>query len=126
MKMRLILLYVGLVLVIATAFAFIAWRRQTAYPGLPYQDAFARHEADEWMPLGGYWNVVQDEMINRSDEPGAKLVTGSPDWTDYTVDADLELRAHGGDVGTMLRVNNPETGINAYRGYYVGLRTIDS
>lgn len=108
---------------IATAFVL---RRRRLYPALPYRDSFAKHEVAEWMPMGGYWGVNQDEVINRSDEPGAKLVTGSPKWTDYEVDADLELRAHGGDVGLALRVNEPQIGINAYRGYYVGMRSVDS
>lgn len=96
------------------------------HTALPYHDSFAKHGAGEWVPLGGYWSVSEDEVINHSDEPGAMLVTGSPLWTDYEVDADLELRAHGGDVGLALRVNNPQIGINAYRGYYVGIRTVDS
>ena len=118
--------YLALLAVTASAIAALIFHQRRAYPALPYHDSFARHEASEWTPLGGYWSVIQDEMINRSDEPGAKLVTGSPLWSNYAVDLDLQLRAHGGDVGTMLRVNDPQVGINAYRGYYVGLRSIDS
>lgn len=110
--------------VVTIALLLLHYRR--THPALPYRDSFSKHEAKEWTPMGGSWSVNNGEMINRSDEPGSKLISGSPLWTDYQVDADLELRAHGGDVGIVMRVSNPEIGINAYRGYYVGLRSDDS
>lgn len=113
------------VTVAAAVVAFVAHYRRI-YPDLPYRDSFAKREASEWTPLGGSWSVNHGEMINRSDEPGSKLISGSPRWTDYQIDTDLELRAHGGDVGIVARVNRPGVGINAYRGYYVGLRSNDS
>ncbi len=118
------LLLVSLALICAAG-VFLLQRNSRRF-SLPYRDAFAKQEAGEWEPMGGYWSVREGQVINRSDEPGAKLITGSPLWTNYQVDTDLELRAHGGDVGLALRINDPKMGINAYRGYYVGMRSVDS
>lgn len=126
MRPRTILAWLILSSVVVTVIVVLAIRYHRSHPGLPYHDSFATREANEWTPLGGSWSVNNGEMVNRSDEPGSKLISGSPLWADYQIDTDLELRAHGGDVGIVMRVSNPGIGINAYRGYYVGLRSDDS
>lgn len=126
MRSRRIILWLILSSAVVIVIAVLAIRYRRGDPRLPYHDSFVEREANEWTPLGGSWSVNNGEMVNRSDEPGSKLITGSPLWTDYQVDTDLELRAHGGDVGVVVRVSHPEVGINAYRGYYVGLRSDDS
>ena len=93
---------------------------------LPYHDSFARGSASEWAPLGGTWEVNNGAIYNRSDERGAKLVSGSPDWVDYQLDVDLKLIGHEGDVGVIVRTGDEERGVDSYRGYYIGLRSIDS
>jgi signal transduction histidine kinase len=77
------------------------------------------------MVMGGNWQFGDDAVVNRSDEHGAKLVTGSPQWSDIALDADLKLIGHAGDVGLMIRVNDAEPGVDAYDGYYAGLRSDD-
>ena len=94
--------------------------------GLPYHDSFARGRADEWKALGGTWELIDGSMRNDSDERGAKLLTGSPLWSDYAIDADVMLLGLGGDAGLILRSSNEEQGVNAYTGYYAGLRSIDN
>jgi hypothetical protein len=64
-------------------------------------------------------------MRNESDERGAKLMTGSPWWSDYTVTTDVELLGQQGDAGVILRGSNEEQGVDSYTGYYVGLRSND-
>jgi hypothetical protein len=64
-------------------------------------------------------------MRNNSDERGAKLLTGSPQWSDYSVEADVMLLGLGGDAGLVIRSSGEEEGVDAYHGYYAGLRTID-
>ena len=59
-------------------------------------------------------------MRNDSDERGAKLMTGSPDWKDYSFNADVELLGSPGDAGLILRSSDEEQGVDSYRGYYVG------
>ncbi len=89
-----------------------------------YQDSFARGNADEWTALGGTWELVNGLMRNDSDERGAKLITGSPDWRNYSVEADVSLLGQG-DAGLIIRSGREEEGVDAYSGYYSGIRTID-
>jgi signal transduction histidine kinase len=104
---------------------FLVWPRRNV-PHLPYHDSFRKHVAGEWKPLGGSWRIQDDAVINWSDEQGSKLITGSSSWSNYQVSSDLRLLAHGGDIGLIVRVSEAEVGTDAYRGYYVGLRSSDS
>jgi signal transduction histidine kinase len=93
--------------------------------GLPYRDTFAEGRADEWKAFGGTWELANGTMRNDSDERGAKLVTGSTQWRDYSVEADVMLLGLGGDAGLVIRSSGEEEGVDAYHGYYSGLRTVD-
>jgi signal transduction histidine kinase len=103
---------------------FVYWR--SPMRGLPYQDSFARGEAQEWQAFGGTWGVVNGSMRNDSDERGAKLLTGSTHWQDYSIEGDVMLLGLGGDAGFVVRSSDEEEGVDAYRGYYAGLRTLDN
>jgi signal transduction histidine kinase len=94
--------------------------------GLPYHDAFARGSANEWRALGGTWEVVNGAMRNDSDERGAKLITGSSYWGDYSIEADIMLLGQDGDAGLILRSSDEEEGVDSYTGYYAGLRSLDN
>ena len=94
--------------------------------GLSYRDTFAEGRADEWKAFGGTWELANGTMRNDSDERGAKLVTGSTRWRDYSVEADVMLLGLGGDAGLVIRSSGEEEGVDAYHGYYAGLRTIDN
>jgi signal transduction histidine kinase len=110
------------VAVAALTTAFLC-HRATAFP---YRDTFANNQAGEWTPLGGAWQLSDGVVYNRSDERGAKLVSGSPEWTNYQLSAELKLIGHQGDVGVIVRLGEEERGIDSYRGYYIGLRANDS
>lgn len=114
-------LIVGVAVLCAAVTLYPAWKPIR----LPYNDRFASNHADEWTAYGGSWRVKDGSVVNRSDERGAKIVTGGADWSDYAVRADMMILGHGGDVGVIARVNEPEKGINAYQGYYVGIRSQD-
>ncbi|GGH11397.1 histidine kinase [Silvibacterium dinghuense] len=103
---------------------FIYWRSPTR--GLPYHDAFAELHTGEWTAYGGTWEVAQGAIHNDSDERGAKLVTGSQYWRNYSIEADVMLLGMGGDAGLIVRTSNEEEGVDAYNGYYAGLRTLDN
>ncbi len=93
--------------------------------GLPYRDSFAKGKADEWKALGGTWELINGMMRNDSDERGAKLLTGSPYWHNYSIEADVSLLGISGDAGVVIRSGNEEEGVNSYSGYYAGIRTLD-
>jgi signal transduction histidine kinase len=104
---------------------FAAWRWvKAARPS--YQDEFAQNRADEWRAFGGAWRLTGGAMRNDSDERGAKMLTGSYRWRDYRLQADVELLGEGGDAGVIVRSNDEEPGVDAYNGYYVGVRMYDS
>lgn len=94
--------------------------------GLPDRDPFAQRRANDWKAFGGTWEVVNGIMRNDSDERGAKLMTGSRYWSNYSIEADVMLLGAGGDAGLMVRSGSEQQGVDAYTGYYAGLRSIDN
>ena len=114
---------IGVLLALAGWATVAYWHSSTH--GLPYRDSFIRGKADEWSAFGGTWELADGSMRNDSDERGAKLLTGSDRWRDYSVEADIMLLGLGGDAGLMLRSSDAEQGVDAYTGYYAGLRTLD-
>lgn len=66
--------------------------------------------------------MIDGGIRNNSNERGAKFMTGSNDWTDYSLDADVELLGRSGDAGVIVRSGQEEEGVDSYSGYYVGLR----
>jgi signal transduction histidine kinase len=116
----------GAAVVITVSVGLIGWRAYVRSPSEAhfYQDSFARGKADEWTALGGTWEVMNGLMRNDSDERGAKLITGSPRWRNYSVEADISLLGQG-DAGLIIRSGREEEGVDAYSGYYSGMRTID-
>ena len=116
------------ILLLATAFAAALAARvftQTRSPELPFHGTDAA-SLNAWQDFGGLWNVQDGVIFNRSDELGAKLVAGSPSWSNYRFTADMRMLGHSGEVGVIVRVNDMGVGINAYRGYYAGYRTMDN
>jgi hypothetical protein len=94
------------------------------YRGLPYRDHFESSDNREWSAYGGNWKIESGTMVNESDERGGKLVTGSAYWEDYAIEADVAL-GNRGDAGLLVRVSDPEQGVDSYNGIYVGLRHRD-
>lgn len=91
---------------------------------LPYHDRFVSSDNREWSAYGGNWKQQAGTMLNESNERGAKLVTGSSYWEDYILEADVALRSLG-DAGVIARVSDAEQGVDAYKGFYTGLRIRD-
>jgi hypothetical protein len=119
-------------LVLFLAAAFASWAiaagafhlLRSPARGLPYHDNFAGTDNSEWAAYDGNWNVQSGVMVNESNERGAKLVTGSPYWTNYALDADVSLSSTG-EVGVIARVSDAEPGVDSYNGIYGGLRVRD-
>jgi signal transduction histidine kinase len=118
---------IGVAVLVAACVALVGWRGYLRSPieVHSYQASFAKGSADEWTALGGTWELVNGLMRNDSDERGAKLITGSPDWRNYSVEADISLLGQG-DAGLIIRSGREEEGVDAYSGYYSGIRTIDN
>lgn len=123
---RCLLLALAIACVLGVAVLLVWTSRHSPMRGLPYHDSFASGKADEWKALGGTWELVSGAMRNDSDERGAKLLTGSTYWRNYSIEADVMLLGKSGDAGLVLRSNNEEEGVDSYAGYYAGLRNVDS
>jgi signal transduction histidine kinase len=106
--------------VIAVAASVLYFSRTS--PRLPYQDSFSSGRTGEWRAYGGNWEIQEGAIRNLSEERGAKFVTGSPEWSDYSVEADMMLLGQSGDAGLVVRSTDEEDGIDSYSGYYAGLR----
>jgi len=111
----------GFFLLCASIF-FIDWHKGTKPHGLTFQDSFALGRSNEWTSLGGTWEIFGNTMRNASDDRGSKLLTGSHEWEDYSVEADVMLFGNFGDTGLMIRSSNEEEGVDSYDGYYAGIR----
>jgi signal transduction histidine kinase len=99
--------------------------RAAGHGHLPYRDSFSAGKSDEWESYDGTWRVVDGAVRNDSDERGAKFMTGSPNWKDYSTEADLQLLGDQGDAGLIVRSKEEEQGVDSYSGYYIGLRATD-
>jgi signal transduction histidine kinase len=121
-------LAIGSIACLLVAGAVSGYRIWLRWPnrGLPYRDSFASGKAGEWRAFGGTWELVSGTMRNESDERGAKLLSGSPYWRNYSLEADVYLLGISGDAGLMIRSSREEEGVNAYSGYYAGVRTLDN
>jgi len=111
-------------LLLVSPFAVLEYQR-SPHRGLPYHDSFATDRAEEWKAFGGTWELINGTMRNDSDERGAKLLTGSMRWRDYSIEADVMLLGTGGDAGLVVRSSDEEEGVDSYTGYYAGLRNLD-
>jgi len=80
---------------------------------------------DEWKAVGGMWQVDNGVIRDNSTERGAKLLTGSGDWRNYTLNADIRFDGEGADMGVIIRSNDEKEGVDTYNGYFVGLRNLD-
>lgn len=79
----------------------------------------------QWQQFGGRWDGAGGAIRNVSAERGAKLMSGSPNWTDYSIEGDINLLGRYGDAGFIVRASGEEEGANSYHGYFAGLRNMD-
>ena len=86
---------------------------------------YAQPHDHGWQAFGGTWQVIDGTMQNISDDRGAKLINGNSHWRDYQVEADVQLLSETGDAGFVVRTGSEETGVDAYHGYFAGLRDLD-
>lgn len=118
------LIVITLVAALGVALAWSAWKWGEEPPDYVYN--LHDGQVAGATAYGGAWEVGGGMVRNNSDERGAKLVMGSKRWKDYTLTADLKFDGEHGDMGLLVRSTDEEDGVDAYDGYYVGLRTTDA
>ena len=79
-----------------------------------------------WIPYGGTWEREAETFLSKSDERGARLMSGSMQWQNYRVDVDVALLGAYGYAGVIVRGRDPEKGNGAYSGFAAGLRSRDN
>jgi signal transduction histidine kinase len=100
---------------------FLAHPRESAVPAHVYE--LQAGQMGAWKAFGGKWDISNGVIANDGSYlRGAKLVTGSNGWENYTLNADISFEKDGGDMGVIVRSNDEQEGIDSYNGYYVGLR----
>jgi signal transduction histidine kinase len=124
-RQRTVLLLVVACLAVTTMVAFLAWRLSSSRLDTPAAHTVSLDRREDWTAYGGTWEAADGVMRNNSDERGAKLMSGSANWRNYSVEADVQLLGQYGDAGLILRARNEEEGVDAYNGYFAGLRDLD-
>jgi signal transduction histidine kinase len=109
----------------AFAFALRWYSSRTSRQPLDH-NSFRLEKRGDWQPFGGAWELLDGAMRNNSDERGAKLMNGNLHGKDYVIEADVQLLGQYGDAGLIIRASNEEEGVDAYDGYYAGLRDLDN
>lgn len=111
-----------------TGLVWIGWkfywhRDDSAVPTHFYE--LQAERTGEWKAIGGKWVIANGVIYNNSYERGAKLLTGSDTWRNYTLSADIRFNGTNADMGVIVRVNDAKPGADSYNGYYIGVRTLD-
>jgi signal transduction histidine kinase len=130
MKLRLAWMAVAVVALllagVSIRFAYLSWTEHEP----SFHDTFGRagdgpQRQGGWQAFGGTWQVIDGAMFNIADDRGAKLMNGSARWGNYVVEGDVQLLGEGGDAGFVIRASEEEVGVDAYHGYFAGLRDLD-
>jgi signal transduction histidine kinase len=105
----------------------VLWHRARMLRSVVPARTFALQAANsnQWTRFGGSWVISDGAVRSNSYERGAKLIAGSGLWRNYTVTADLLFRGPAADMGVVIRTNEESRGVDAYNGYFVGLRSLD-
>jgi signal transduction histidine kinase len=117
---------IGALLAVVSIMLWVRWHSSRISRQALYHDSFRLERQDDWQPFGGAWETVDGAMRNNSDERGAKLMNGDTHLRDYLIEADVQLLGQYGDGGLIIRATNEEEGVDAYNGYYAGIRDLDN
>ncbi|MGA7340971.1 MAG: ATP-binding protein [Terracidiphilus sp.] len=121
---RLLVAALALAALSFAAWFWLHWRRaESAVPPHTYQ--LQAGNTREWTSFGGSWEIVDGAVKSNSYERGAKLLAGSRYWSNYTVNTDIWFNGPAADMGVVIRTNDESRGVDAYNGYFVGLRSLD-
>ena len=74
----------------------------------------------QWLAFGGTWQGKDGELAVRSAENGPRLLAKSLNLADFDLEVEVMVDDRS-QAGIVFRVDRAGHGIDAYRGYYVGL-----
>ena len=120
-------LLAGVLVIAAVSFAAASWLHELfVHTTVPVRTYLLQPSAmNEWTSFGGSWEFVDGAVKSNSYERGAKLIAGSKDWSNYTVNSDIWFEGPAADMGVVIRTNDESVGVDSYRGYFVGIRSLD-
>ena len=73
-----------------------------------------------WTVYDGSWSITEGAYgVNGGGE--RKAVATEVDVADFVLEAEVRVKSTSGDAGVVFRVNDPGTGTDNYKGYYVGV-----
>ena len=73
-----------------------------------------------WTVYDGNWSVTEGAYgVNGGGD--RKAVAAEVDVADFVLEAEVRVKSTSGDAGVVFRVNDPGTGTDNYKGYYVGV-----
>ena len=126
-KKRRLFLLAGSLVVLASVVAIVGFALHrhifTSLPRALSEDYFSH--SDGWTALGGSWTADRSGIQNNSAERGAKLIAREGTWKDFQIDADIQTAEPLAEAGVIVRSNTEEEGVDAYHGYFAGIRTMD-
>ncbi|GGH06590.1 hypothetical protein GCM10011586_23440 [Silvibacterium dinghuense] len=83
-------------------------------------------ERGTWTSYGSTWSMNGSRLENASEERGARYILTSETQADYQIEADIHITSADGEAGLVLRSHGEETGVDAYHGYFAGVRVSDA
>ena len=95
---------------IAACLVFVAliwlnWRRTENF--VPSHSwALQSGQMSEWKAYGGSWEMANGVVRSDSYERGAKLLSGSRNWGNYTLNVDMRFEGVAADMGVIIRAND--------------------
>jgi len=120
----LIILCLALLVAAVAALLDLRLRHGREMRTLPSRSSLSH--SDAWVAFGGEWTTNPVQVENNTIERGAKLMSRPGNWGDYQVQADIRLDSPYGIAGLIIRSSGEEEGVDAYHGYFAGIRPTDS
>lgn len=92
-----------------------------AAPALPFKADFSKFPTAPWRTLGGDWSAA-DGVLKVSGDNGPKAVIDGLAAGDFQLDVELRPETDGAQAGIIVRGGDFAGGIDAFRGYFAGIK----
>ncbi|WP_052573411.1 family 43 glycosylhydrolase [Haloferula sp. BvORR071] len=92
-----------------------------AAPALPFKEDFTAFPSSTWKIHGGEWSAKGGEL-HVSGGMGPKAEIAELQAGDFQLDVELQAESEGAQAGVIFRGDEVAEGVDAFRGYYVGLK----